>query len=91
MIETKEQLIKFLEDKTMVHWYDGDVQVYQTYVDNKKASKCLDEKRRTHDKASGLFAFTALSDDESIWKCAEILLKDAYHPMINNKKIFKYH
>jgi len=91
MIETKDQLIRFLKDKTVVHWYEGDVQYYQTYTNNKVASIFLDEKRKTTDKASGLFAFFALSDSNAIWKCAEILLKDAYHPMINNQKIFKYH
>jgi len=91
MIDTKEQFVKFLEDKTVVHWYEDDIQVYQTFVSNKKASKCLDEKRRTHDKASGLFAFTALNDKDAIWKCAQILLKHSYHPMVNNKKIFGYH
>ena len=91
MIDTKEQLVKFLGDKTVVHWYEDEIQVYQTFVSNKKASKCLDEKRKTHAKASGLFAFTALDDDIAIWECAKILLKDAFHPMVNNTKIFGYH
>ena len=47
MIDTKEQFIKFLEDKTIVHWYEGDMQVYQTFASNSQASKCLDEKRKT--------------------------------------------
>ena len=91
MIDTKEQLVKFLEDKTVVHWYEDDIQVYQTFVSNKKASKCLDEKRKTHNTASGLFGFWALNDDIAIWECAKILLKDAFHPMVNNTKIFGYH
>ena len=91
MIDTKEQLVKFLEDKTVVHWYEDDIQVYQTFTSSKKASKCLDEKRKTHANASGLFAFTALDDDIAIWECAKILLKDAFHPMVNNTKIFGYH
>ena len=91
MIDTKEQFIKFLEDKTIVHWYEGDMQVYQTFASNSQASKCLDEKRKTCEKASGLFAFTCLRDNDAIWECAQILLKDSYHPMVNNTKIFGYH
>lgn len=91
MIDTKEQFVKFLKNKTVVFWLENDISVYEAFVSNKKASKYLDEKRKGPDKVSGLFAFTALNDEDAIWNSAQILLKHSFNEKVDNKKIFGYH